>query len=334
MSDPRHRRESRLRARRADRDAGARRACASIASRRKRVNDLSPFGPTVMASQGVGTTVEEFERGVADGTIVGHIGFPESIHLIAKAFGLDDRRDRRDARADRDERAARDAARTGGAGRCVRLPSRRQGLRRRRAQDRARSPAADPPGHARAWTPATTSRSSAIRRSTWRNTPEIPGGKGTYASTGNYIRLIGDAPPGIQTVVDMPLPRFWAPTVVGGATMCPRDCDVDEWVEIECVLLEARRSARRTCPEDTAEQPLKMWVKGFAPSAQRRRARARDRDDDRPARDRHARRRSTQATRTRFGRHPTRSSRTSVAICGRGSPRIAPSQVPEAGEPR
>ena len=53
----------------------------------QRINDLSPFGPTVMQSQGVGTTVEEFERGVAEGTIVGHIGFPESIGLIADAIG-------------------------------------------------------------------------------------------------------------------------------------------------------------------------------------------------------------------------------------------------------
>ncbi len=52
-----------------------------------RVNDLSPFGPTVMRTQGVGTTVEQFRQGVADGTIVGHIGFPESIALIARALG-------------------------------------------------------------------------------------------------------------------------------------------------------------------------------------------------------------------------------------------------------
>ena len=45
------------------------------------------------------------------------------------------------------------------------------------------------------------------------NTPEIPGGKGTYASTGNYIPLIGAAPAGIHTVVDLPVPRFWAPTL-------------------------------------------------------------------------------------------------------------------------
>jgi len=53
-----------------------------------RVNDLSPYGPTVMKSQGVGTTPEAFRAGVADGSIVGHVGFPESIHMISDALGL------------------------------------------------------------------------------------------------------------------------------------------------------------------------------------------------------------------------------------------------------
>jgi 4-hydroxy-tetrahydrodipicolinate reductase len=53
-----------------------------------RINDLSPFGPTVMKTQGVGTTPEEFERGIKSGEIVGHIGFPESIKMIAQALGL------------------------------------------------------------------------------------------------------------------------------------------------------------------------------------------------------------------------------------------------------
>lgn len=53
-----------------------------------RVNDLSPFGTTVMKTQGVGTTPEEFEKGLKDGTIVGHIGFPESIKMISDALGL------------------------------------------------------------------------------------------------------------------------------------------------------------------------------------------------------------------------------------------------------
>lgn len=53
-----------------------------------RVNDLSPYGPTVMRTQGVGTTPEAFRAGVADGSIVGHVGFPESIHMISAALGL------------------------------------------------------------------------------------------------------------------------------------------------------------------------------------------------------------------------------------------------------
>jgi len=52
----------------------------------QRINDLSPFGKTVMETQGVGTTPEQFKKGLEDGSIVGHIGFPESIHLIAKAL--------------------------------------------------------------------------------------------------------------------------------------------------------------------------------------------------------------------------------------------------------
>ncbi|SHH29518.1 2,4-diaminopentanoate:NAD(P)+ oxidoreductase [Caloranaerobacter azorensis DSM 13643] len=52
-----------------------------------RINDLSPFGPAVMTEQGVGTTVEEFNKGVENGTLAGHVGFPESINMIADAVG-------------------------------------------------------------------------------------------------------------------------------------------------------------------------------------------------------------------------------------------------------
>ncbi|MFC2024207.1 2,4-diaminopentanoate dehydrogenase [Chloroflexota bacterium] len=52
-----------------------------------RINDLSPYGSTVLNSQGVGTSVEGFRKGVTDGTIVGHVGFPESIKMIADSLG-------------------------------------------------------------------------------------------------------------------------------------------------------------------------------------------------------------------------------------------------------
>ena len=45
----------------------------------------------------------------------------------------------------------------------------------------------------------------------------------------------------------------------------PQDREHDWWVEIESVLIEPADRAPGL-PEDTAVQPLKMWVKGFARS--------------------------------------------------------------------
>ena len=178
----------------------------------RRVNDLSPFGPTVMKGQGVGTTVEEFERGVADGSIVGHIGFPESIHLIARALGwtIDEVVETREPIITTVERSTphvrvapgdvcgcRHVGKGYSAGELkIELVHPQQihpGLEGQETGDYIRV-FGDPDVN-------------------MANQPEIPGGKGTYASTGNYIPLIGAAPAGMLTVVDMPLPRFWAPTV-------------------------------------------------------------------------------------------------------------------------
>lgn len=62
--------------------------CSDIQSiTAKRVNNLSPYGPSVLRSQGVGLTPQTFQKGPKDGTVVGHCGFPQSIHLIAGALG-------------------------------------------------------------------------------------------------------------------------------------------------------------------------------------------------------------------------------------------------------
>jgi len=53
-----------------------------------RVNSLSPFGPAVMEEQGVGITVEDFYNGVKDSSLAGHVGFNESISMIAEAIGI------------------------------------------------------------------------------------------------------------------------------------------------------------------------------------------------------------------------------------------------------
>jgi len=43
-------------------------------------------------------------------------------------------------------------------------------------------------------------------------------------------------------------------------------CTADDWVEVESILLEPADRATNL-PEDTAAQPLRMWVKGFARTA-------------------------------------------------------------------
>ena len=239
-----------------------------------RVNDLSPFGPTVMNGQGVGTTVEQFEKGVADGTIVGHIGFPESIMLIAKALGwkidrIDETREPIVTEVERSTphvhvpaggwpAASRSARATCGDELKIHLIHPQQIHPEMAGQGTGDyiKIVGDP-------------------NVNMANTPEIPGGKGTYASTGNYIPLMKDAPAGMLTVVDLPLPRFWTPTAstcargrrpaTEGVTAMTDEVRAREgdWVEVERTLLEpADRS--ENLPPETAEKPLRMWVKGFA----------------------------------------------------------------------
>ena len=63
-------------------------ACIDIDSiEAERVNSLSPFGPAVMEEQGVGLTPDAFTKGAQDGSVAGHVGFNESITMIADAIG-------------------------------------------------------------------------------------------------------------------------------------------------------------------------------------------------------------------------------------------------------
>jgi len=64
-------------------------ACVDVrALRVERVVDLSGFGPAVLARLGVGHAPDAFAAGVAAGTITGHLGFPQSMRVVARAFGV------------------------------------------------------------------------------------------------------------------------------------------------------------------------------------------------------------------------------------------------------
>jgi len=182
-----------------------------------RVNDLSPFGPTVMASQGVGVSVEEFERGVANGSIVGHIGFQESINLIAHAMGW--KIDRiEETRAPIITSVARETPAVkvapGDVCGCRHIGWGYSGdeLKIELVHPQQIRPEAE------GQETGDYIKIFGDPNIVMSNQPEIPGGKGTYASVGNYLPLIGAARPGIVTVVDMPLPRFWAPAEQEGSS--------------------------------------------------------------------------------------------------------------------
>lgn len=177
-----------------------------------RINDLSPFGPTVMESQGVGTTVERFEAGIADGSIVGHIGFQESVGLIAYALGweIDEVVETREPIVSTVERSTPHVhVAPGEVAGC-------RHIARAYSKGELKIELVHPQQiHPHLEGIETGDYITIVGEPTvsFHDGPEIPGGKGTYASVGNYIPLIGAAAPGIQTVVDMPLPRFWSPTV-------------------------------------------------------------------------------------------------------------------------
>jgi hypothetical protein len=55
----------------------------------ERVVDLSGFGETVLRRIGVGHTAEAFAEGRRTGSITGHIGFPQSMRVVAGRLGVE-----------------------------------------------------------------------------------------------------------------------------------------------------------------------------------------------------------------------------------------------------
>ena len=57
--------------------------------RGRRVVDVSGFGRDIHRRLGIGYTLDEFDAGHADGSIAGHVGFPESIRMVVEGLGLE-----------------------------------------------------------------------------------------------------------------------------------------------------------------------------------------------------------------------------------------------------
>lgn len=171
-----------------------------------RVNDLSPFGKAVMEEQGVGITRDEFEEGVKNGTIAGHVGFPESIKMITDGIGwkLEKIEQTREPIISNVHRKAEYAevvnGNVAGCRQCG------YGYVGNEVKITMEHPQQILPNLEN----ITTGDYITIKGTPnieLTITPEIPGGIGTIAMCVNSIPHVINAKPGLRTMLDIPVPR-------------------------------------------------------------------------------------------------------------------------------
>lgn len=172
----------------------------------KRVNSLSPFGKTVMDEQGVGITRDEYEMRLKNNNLAGHVGFKESIYMIADALGLkldNFKQQMSPIITDIDRKSLYGEAKKGNlAG----IDMRGQGFIDNKAVISMIHPQQIEPEMAGINTgdyitiKGTPNIKMAIN-------PEISGGIGTIAMCVNMIPHVINAKPGLKTMIDLPVPR-------------------------------------------------------------------------------------------------------------------------------
>ncbi len=173
----------------------------------RRINSLSEYGETVMSEQGVGLTPEEFRRRAADGSIAGHVGFRESIALICTALGwkldgpITQSMNPIVSEVRRESRYTGIAAGTV-AGCDMRAVGSIDGEQRifleHPQQIEPQAEGVDTGDY------ITIVGEPNIEL---RIVPEVPGGVGTAAICVNMIPQVINAPPGLKTMLDLPVPR-------------------------------------------------------------------------------------------------------------------------------
>lgn len=172
----------------------------------KRVNSLSPFGPTVMEEQGIGISVDEFEKRKADGTMSGHVGFAESVGLMAEGLGLKVNSFAQDMTpivTDVDRKSPYGFA---AAGSCAGVAMTADAVLSNGMKIRMEHPQQIEPEQV-----GVKTGDYVIIEGTpsvnMLNSPEVEGGLGTIAMCVNMIPQVINADPGLKTMIDLPIPR-------------------------------------------------------------------------------------------------------------------------------
>jgi len=171
----------------------------------RRTNDLAMYGHSVLKAQGVGLSRAEFQKGLHAGSVVGHIGFRESIHMIASSIGwkidrIDENRDPIIARVARETPFVTvDPGRVAG---CLHTAV---GYSGDKPVIELIHPQQVHPHLERIET-GDTIRIRGTPDINLHMRPEIPGGLATAALAVNEIPRVLNAEPGLHTMVDLPVP--------------------------------------------------------------------------------------------------------------------------------
>lgn len=172
----------------------------------ERVNSLSPFGPTVMEEQGVGISLDEFNKRVAEGDLAGHVGFKESVSMISDALGVNlsnFTQDMKPILTNVDRVSKYGEAKKGSlAG----IDMVAEGFVNEKVFINMKHPQQIEPQLEGIKTGdyITLKGTPNVNMSI---TPEIDGGIGTIAMCVNMIPHVLNANPGLKTMIDLPVPR-------------------------------------------------------------------------------------------------------------------------------
>ena len=172
----------------------------------KRVNSLSPFGPAVMSEQGIGISVEEFNERKANHTMAGHVGFAESVGMMAKGLGLTVEefcQDMNPIVTDVDRKSPYGFA---AAGSCAGVAMEADATLSNGMKVRMEHPQQIEPEQVGVQTGdyVILEGTPAVNMV---NSPEVEGGLGTIAMCANMIPQVINAEPGLKTMIDLPIPR-------------------------------------------------------------------------------------------------------------------------------
>jgi len=172
----------------------------------KRVNSLSPFGPTVMEEQGIGITKDDFINGVKTGKLSGHVGFPESAGMIADAIGWEiDKLEQsmNPIMTDVDRKSPYGFAKAGNVAGCSMEATAYSNGKEIIKMEHPQQIEPEQVG-------ISTGDYVIIKGDpniNMINSPEVPGGIGTIAMCVNMIPHVINANPGLHTMLDLPVPR-------------------------------------------------------------------------------------------------------------------------------